>query len=1020
MSQYDINFREYWRILKKRKALVLFITLIFATFFTVFAYLKAPTPIYTTDCLIEFERSPAIEDFYGKFDPSATDEVETQITMVKSYAVFEKIVEKLGMIPQTDIEGNGHLREQVIATIERLRAKVEVEREGGSAILIIKVTDTDPAFAQRLANTIALVYRETHAEQQKRRNAEQLNYIAGQLADVRKKLRNAEDEVNRFTRENELISIDLQSEKLLVKSEDLQNQITKLTEDQDALERLIIRLEGFLEDPFGADRNFYATEADEQFRSANNAMVDLLLKRDTLLKDFTPKHPEVRAISARIIETAKKMLFLIQTQIMGIQKKEADLKEKLDKVTRQIKVLMEKKLEFDRLKRKVQRYDEMTVLLERKNQEALIKNAEKPETVNIVKPALLPTHPINSKNTAAAGILSVVIGVILGFVIAFIVETFDTSLGAIEDVEETLGTKVLGVIPQGDMQQIKEELMKRDPEKFKTYSGKHTVSIISHFFPKSMVAESFRALRTNIQYKDPDKKTRTLAVTSSSPEEGKSMVASNLAIAMAQGGMKTLLVGSDLRKPGIDKAFGVDRAPGLTDILIGEYPWRNTVKTVTDIILGKLSWDEIMLTPGLDNLHIITSGHPPQNPAELIDSRRLEEFIEEVKKEYDIVIFDSSPILSTADAAILGMKVDGVLLVYRVGSISKGLLKRTASQLEQVQCNLLGVIVNGINPDISPDFQGYKYYKYYYSYGEGKNDRVRGVKKQHPKNPFMMSAVIACLAIGFIWQSGLIGSIKRSIGGRPQPHSVSAETEIRKKIIRMDMPISIPKPEQTNDGSRMNDENNGSHSLPTLLSTSARRSGKNTPVVQTTAVQALSEKSPLKAAAVLSALLYGLENNRAIKKPVDHNESQLYPYSIQLGAYRSLLQAKNAVTVYKEKGLSAFWSEVKLDENERWFRVYTGFFSDRSGAQQYRDKQHLPKALVRKTSYGALVGTYSNKNELEKKSRTLHDLDLMPYMIKERDGTYRLFVGAFLTERGAEDQQRILESKGIQSRVVER
>ena len=184
------------------------------------------------------------------------------------------------------------------------------------------------------------------------------------------------------------------------------------------------------------------------------------------------------------------------------------------------------------------------------------------------------------------------------------------------------------------------------------------------------------------------------------------MVATNLAITMAQGGMKTLLVGSDLRKPGIDKAFGVDRSPGLSEVLIGEHPWRETVKTVTDIILGKMSWDEIMLTPGLDNLHIITSGTPPQNPAELIDSKRLEEFIEEVKKEYDVIIFDSSPILSTADAAILGMKMDGVLLVYRVGSISKGLLKRTVSQLEQVQCNLMGVILNGMKPDISPDFQG--------------------------------------------------------------------------------------------------------------------------------------------------------------------------------------------------------------------------------------------------------------------------------------------------------------------------
>jgi Mrp family chromosome partitioning ATPase len=108
-------------------------------------------------------------------------------------------------------------------------------------------------------------------------------------------------------------------------------------------------------------------------------------------------------------------------------------------------------------------------------------------------------------------------------------------------------------------------------------------------------------------------------------------------------------------------------------MVLGNYPWRDTVKSVTDIIMGKMSPDELMITPGLDNLHIITSGASPPNPAELIDSGTLMDFIGEAKEEYDLIIFDSSPILSTADAAILGTKVDGVLLVYRVGAVSRGL-----------------------------------------------------------------------------------------------------------------------------------------------------------------------------------------------------------------------------------------------------------------------------------------------------------------------------------------------------------
>ena len=866
-----------------------------------------------------------------------------------------------------------------------------------------------------------------------RKNKEQLTYIVSQLADVREKLKAAEDEVNQFAQKNELVSIDLQSENLLAWAKDLQKQIRTLRENKVSLDELAIRLDKFIEDPFDSDHNFYSTEASQQYQNTNDALVGLILQRDTLLRNFTPKHPEIMSISDRIVENARKMSFQLQTQIMTVQKKEADLNEELNNVNKQTKVLMEKRLEYNRLKRKVDLYNEMTVLLERKNQEALIKNAEKPETINVVKPALLPTQPINSRNTMTASALSVVIGLILGFVVAFIVETFDTSLGAIEDVEETLGTKVLGVIPQGDIQDIQDEIMSREPEKFKDYSFNHAINIISHFLPKSIISESFRALRTNIQYRDPEKKTKTLAVTSSSPEEGKSMVATNLAITMAQGGMKTLLVGSDLRKPGIDRAFGVDRVHGLTDVLIGEYPWRDTVKTVTDIILGKLSWDEIMATPGLENLHIITSGTPPQNPAELIDSKRFAEFIEEVKKEYDVIIFDSSPILSTADAAILGMKVDGVLLVYRVGSISKGLLKRTVSQLEQVQCNLMGVIINGMKPDISPDFQGYKYYSYYYTYGDGDDHKTRKEKKRQVKSPHLMVAAIACLSIGFLWQSGLIASIKQSVfrtpfktvALRPPAKDLVTPTKMAVESIKEEkeparhlltptkrLEESTMKLEAPTNESKEASENVDSYAPKSVqpkvpgsmvklvrqkISMEKPSPGKKTPeqdsktsfaepsghrkpvehssmpvstpsaeiktVEKAIAVQAPAEQAPAEkqtpekttVAAAPSSVEVSVSKPDLMESGVSDDQPKP-TYSIQLGSFRTIVQAKNALTVYREKGLSAYWAEVNLGGNKKWFRVYTGFFDSREQAKRYKQKLNLEKSLVKETPKSAHMG----------------------------------------------------------------
>jgi capsular exopolysaccharide synthesis family protein len=324
--------------------------------------------------------------------------------------------------------------------------------------------------------------------------------------------------------------------------------------------------------------------------------------------------------------------------------------------------------------------------------------------------------------------MGVVIGLILGLVVAFIVETFDTSLGAIEDVEQTLGTQVLGVIPQTDVKDVHAGLTEKLHGKPSPHSLKQAVNLISHFAPDSIMAESFRALGTNIEFKDMEKRLKTILVTSSSPQEGKTLVAANLAMMMAQSGKKTLLIGSDLRKPSIGKMFGIESTPGLTEVLLGNCHWHDTVRTVVDLLLGEVTFEEVILAPGLTTF--ISSPAVQCHEIPRLSTPLFYEFINEAKKEYDLLIFDTPPILSATDAVIIGTKVDGVLLVYRIGAVSRLLLRRAANQLGQVKVHVLGVILNGMRPDLSPDFEDYKHYKYYYSWGRGE------IKKTPKKNSF--------------------------------------------------------------------------------------------------------------------------------------------------------------------------------------------------------------------------------------------------------------------------------------------
>lgn len=1011
MAQYDINLREYWRILKKRKFIVFFVGIVLGVFSTAFAVLKAPTPVYTSACSIKFEKETTVEGLYAKtITWSGGDDIETQISVIKSFTIFEKVAQRLGLIPKTTAPVDSPVKGNIARVVDTLQAKVEVTRQGMTNILNIQVKDTDPAAAQRLANTVAATYKDLHSELQMKRTLDAIRYIEDQLVQVRQRLREAEEEFNRFTQNNQLLSIDIQSEKLLARSQEVQNGIRKLAENKGELQNMVARLDKFIANP-SVQGNFYSAKATTQYQSANDSLTELQLRRETLLKDFTPLHPEVVDVGRKILEGARKMRLLLLSQIGDLEKQEADARSELQELDSKSSSLMEKKLEYDRLKRKVELYNDMTTLLERKNQEALIKKAEKPEEVTVVKPALFPTEPINPPRTATTGAMGLVIGLVLGLIAAFIVETFDTSLGAIEDVEETLKTRVLGVIPQADAKEMHETFKEKLPEGMEEISPAHLVNMVAHYVPKSMMAESFRGLRTNIAFKDTENEIKTIAVTSASPQEGKTIVSVNLAITMAQAGMKTLLIGSDMRKPMIARVFGVDQTPGLSEILLGNCRWRDAVQTVTDMIVGKMSLDEVLLTPGLDNLHVIAAGSIPPNPAELVESKRLKEFIEEAKSEYDLVLFDSPPILSTADAAILGSKMDGVLLVYRLGTVSRGLLKRSTSQLEQVNCRILGVILNGMKPEVSPDFHNFKYYKYYSSYGEeAKKERQNGLllwararKGRERKNSALtasLAGVGLVLAVGgILWHYGIVDPLKPLDSAKPvpdktvQPIAQKVVDKVKQEGAKTALPAKAP---------------------PAVVKQESPPEAK----VQVVAEKPLQETRPPIPAAKPAVEKKAVPEERAKESPpVLQGE---FPYSIYLSSLKTLDLAKRAISVYADKGIEAYWVKVHFKEKGEWYRIYTGHFKDRQEAESFARAQGIAEKETLKTEYANLIGVSSQPRDLGAKIKAVSDLGYSSYTVKGSDGKVRLLVGAYVTEEAAETQCQDLMARGIENRVIKR
>lgn len=212
--------------------------------------------------------------------------------------------------------------------------------------------------------------------------------------------------------------------------------------------------------------------------------------------------------------------------------------------------------------------------------------------------------------------------------------------------------------------------------------------------PKSIAAEAYRTLRTNIQYSSFDKEIRTMVVTSSEPGEGKSTTAGNIALSFAQSEKSVILIDCDLRKPSLHRKFKISNLVGLSDVLIGKEKMNDALNEYSE------------------NLHILTSGKLPPNPSEMLGSKAMGRLLEELKSKYDIIILDSAPLQAVTDAQILSTKVDGTVLVVRAEKTKRDSVQQAKALLDKVGANILGTVLNGVENTRK---------KYYYYYGnEGK------------------------------------------------------------------------------------------------------------------------------------------------------------------------------------------------------------------------------------------------------------------------------------------------------------
>ena len=767
MPQYEMNLSDYVRIIRKRLWIIL--TAFIILFGSAWFWSWRQPDIYQAIATVRVSESPSMVMGYASW--AYGDPMESEVRVITGRKVMERAAITLGWVGKAlremadeggwgaidekmvdkwkvrevvsltaekfglDEEDSRKLDERLNLAVNRLRGSVSAIRMERTSIIRITGSSLTPLEAAGMANMVAKAYRDVDYQSKNEQILDLLSQVEGEFVRAEKGLREVGKELESFKRKHELsdlrgqiaaklqivTKIELQRDDLRRQRADIEKVVARAKNEPDKLE--IILAESAVVDKVPA--------VPPLKREISNLKVQLSM----LLKKFTELHPEVRKTEKKILSTQEQIAKELESRIEALKGEETSLEEKLAKYRQEFESLAAIEEEHTTLSRNRREAEMVRAELLAKQKEVKFAVAETFYAVSMVNPASVPASPARP-NRPLQRMVGAIAGLMLGFAFAFLREHIDTSIGTIEDVESYIKMPVLGVIPY-----LKHEREKSDPSaKFSNIKGlipylKHKAEkirtlrrhkpshrekistmkaqLVTRFSPKSTLTEAYRTLRTNIQFAGLEKGGKTILITSAGPGEGKSITSSNLAITMAQAGKRTLLVSADLRKPVIHKIFGLNREPGLTNVLVGAVKLEEVLKTLTDILLGTKEWEEALKVPGLDNLNILTSGYLPPNPSEILNLPEMDSLLEQLKTRFDLIIFDSPPVLPVTDAAILGAKVDSAVLVYQVGKAARSALSRAKVQLENVGTKVKGVILNHLRPEIAPYTTYYYHYRYY-------------------------------------------------------------------------------------------------------------------------------------------------------------------------------------------------------------------------------------------------------------------------------------------------------------------
>ncbi len=621
-------------------------------------------------------------------------DIITGFDLAKLTVIANDLHEDPEFFPRKQAEGLTE-EQMVDAATRKLRAALSAQQKYESRVVWIRVRDTNPKLAAKLANMHVQTYLDYTRGLRSVGTGKVSKFLAKELDTAEAKLRESERKLYEFKQKHDILSVSLEDKQNILAA-DLARYNSALSEariKRIELASLRKRAKG-LEGEEALESPVFALTSKAAADALKSRYVEEKQRLAELGEELGPRHPgylsqkqKVDELYTTIQKEAERAIRELDERYKAALDNEQQLGSEVERLKQEAFELGPLTVEFNRLKRQEHSDEEKynLVLGRLRTSDLSGRNKE----INIhphgeARGAAL-VHPRMRFNIAAALALSLMLGIGL----AFLLDYLDRTVKSAEDIDSSVGAPLLGIIP------VIGDVADADP-----MAATHTRDLYVHENPTSRAAECCRSIRTNILFSSTDRPMKKITVSSPRPREGKTTSSVYLGTIMAQSGAKVLLVDSDLRMPRLHKAMGVSRNIGLTTVLLGEASLEDAIKT-TDI----------------PNLYLLPAGPQPPNPAELLLTNRFQEVLGQLEERFDRILLDSPPLLAVTDGVVLARLSDGVVLVTQAGKTLIDDAAECARTLRDVDAAILGVILNDL--DLSEHRYGYGYYYYRYGYGRG-------------------------------------------------------------------------------------------------------------------------------------------------------------------------------------------------------------------------------------------------------------------------------------------------------------